>query len=144
MIQLAIDWHKDIRVNLQLNYENDAAATAGEGGAKEGIAMARQAMNGLRKQIEEKLTPKSSDKSLSPLEELPETALALVALGSLKQADEILADLPVTRSGSALASTATIPAGPITSALSMYGYSAAFLLPAVQKVRMGAGRAKKP
>jgi hypothetical protein len=142
LVQLAVDWKNDIRLDLQLSYGDEDAAKAGEDGAKEGIKMARQALGGLRKQLEEKLTPKSSDKGLSPLEELPETALALVALGSLKQADEILADLPVTRSGSALASTATIPAGPITSALSMYGYSAALLLPAVQKVRMAASRAQ--
>jgi hypothetical protein len=73
---------------------------------------------------------------------LPETALAILALGSLKQGDELLQNLPLKREGSALALSATVPAGPFTSALSMSGFSAALLLPAVQKVRMAAGRAK--
>lgn len=141
LVQLAIDWQKDIRFNLQLNYGDDAAAKAGEEGAKEGIKMAREALAELQKEMEKKLMPKK-DTGKAALEELPETALALLAVGSLKQADEILADLPVTRSGSALASTVTIPEGPVTSALSMYGYSAALLVPGVQKVRMAAGRAK--
>ena len=38
--------------------------------------------------------------------------------------------------------TVLIPAGPFTSALSMHAYSAALLLPAVQKVREAASRAK--
>jgi len=141
MVQLGIDWKEDIRLNLQLTYADESSAKAGEDAAHGGITMARQALEGLRKEMEKKLiAPK--DKGISPLEELPETALALIALGSLKHADEILAGLPVKRSGAYLATNATIPAGPFTSSLTMWGYSAALLLPAVQKVRLAAGRAQ--
>jgi len=139
LIQLGADIGQDIRFDLKLKFADDTAAKAGEDAAKEGVKMAREALAKLRKEVEGKLMSKDGP-ATSPISELPETALALVALGSLKQADEMLKDLPVKREGAALATSATIPAGPYTTMLSMSGFSAALLLPAVQKVRMSAGR----
>ncbi|MFL5342687.1 MAG: DUF1559 domain-containing protein [Gemmataceae bacterium] len=137
LMQLSVNWDKDIRIDLKLTFADDAQAQAGEDAAKAGIEMVRQELAKARQEIAAKL----SGKGPAPLAELPEMAVALVALGSLKQADEILRDLPLKRAGSALASNATIPAGPATSALSMWGYSAALLLPAVERTRRAAARA---
>jgi len=141
LIQLGIDLDKDMRVDLALKFADEDAAKAGEDSAKEGLKMAREALAQIRKEAEEKLKPKDTP-GISPLAELPETAVALVAVGSLKHADELLQNLPLKRDGSALATSVTVPAGPYTSMLSMSGFSAALLLPAVQKVRMAAGRAQ--
>ncbi|MFL5342322.1 MAG: DUF1559 domain-containing protein [Gemmataceae bacterium] len=141
LIQASVDIDREIRLGLALKFADDDAAKAGEESAKEGLKMAREALAGLHKEVESKLMPKVGPK-VSPIAELPEAAVALVALGSLKQADEILKDLPMKRDGTALAVAVTVPAGPYTAMLSLSGFSAAALLPAVQKVRMSAGRAR--
>src|SRR5207237_862076 len=87
------------------------------------------------------LMPKSG-KSVSPITELPEAALAVAGLGAIATSEEFLKDPPLKRDGDSLAATVIVPAGPYTSLLGVSGVAAGFALPAVQKVRMAATRSQ--
>src|SRR5262249_35253653 len=90
----------------------------------------------------EKQLAAKDGKSVSPITELPEAALALAGLGAIATADEFLKDPPLKRDGDSLAMTVVVPAGPYTSLLGVSGISAGFALPALQKARGAATRSR--
>jgi hypothetical protein len=102
---------------------------------------ARAALAQPRKQAEDTLYKKRDDGKPRPIEELPEAVAAVAALGGLATLDEILAEPPVKRDGTALTATVTLPPW-ATQYVGMTAVSAGLMLPAVQKVREAAARAQ--
>jgi hypothetical protein len=137
MAMVALNIGSQLTVDVKLSFADEAQAKTGEAAAQAGVKMARDAIKEARKQFQDKLMPK--DKNVpSSIQELPETVLAVLALGSLETLDEYLKDLPLKREGTALALFATVPAGPYVSALGIAAMSAGFAMPAVAKMRMSA------
>jgi hypothetical protein len=141
MAQLSLDFGKDLRAEIRLQYGDEAQAKSGETAAREGVKMAREALAKFRTELEGQLMPKGG-KTISPISELPEAALAVAGLGAIATADEFLKDPPLKREGDSLAATVVVPAGPYTSLLGVSGVAAGFALPAVQKVRGAATRSR--
>jgi prepilin-type processing-associated H-X9-DG protein len=126
-------------IDLKQHYANATAADDAEKAMKDALVMVKQMLAMHRKEAEASLMGKS-DGNRSTLEEIPEAAAALAALGLINKAEEILKDFPTKREGNALATRVTIPEGPVGRAVSTMGLAAGFLLPAVQKVREAAAR----
>ena len=141
MASLSIDVGKDLAVDIRAHFADEAQAKSGEAALRAGLELARTALKGAKAQFEQQLQGKEM-KSPSPISELPEAALAVLALGGFETLDEFVKDLPVKRDGSELAVAARLPIGPYASVLGVAGMSAGFALPAVQKARMASTRSR--
>src|SRR5262249_18450693 len=128
-------------VDLRVSYADAAGADQAEKGLNEVLAMAREELTKFRKEAEEKLYSPNKGKR-SSLEDLPEAAAALGTLAFANQAEEILKECPLKRDGNALAAHFKVPEGPYGTAVSTMGVAIGLMLPAVQKVREAASRAK--
>jgi len=123
-------------VDVRLTYADAAAATAAEKSMRQGAEMLRKLIAQYRPQPEELLFGKAPAKGFRKHDEMPDALGALFQIAGLNFADDLLANLPVTRDGTALAVSAELP-----SVLTAYvGLSAGLLLPAVQKVRESTAR----
>jgi hypothetical protein len=141
MLHATLQIEKESKFDLHLHYASDAAAKAGEGALQEGVAMAREELKKLKKDAEDKVYPKKPGE-VSPYADLPEAAVALVALGAITQLDDYLAKLPVQHRDATLQASITIPQGPFGTVLATAALGTGFALPAVQKVRMAAARSQ--
>jgi prepilin-type processing-associated H-X9-DG protein len=139
LIQLSVEPGIAPTLDIRLGYEDAAAADSAEKSLKDLLGMAKQQLAEYRKEAEEKLFSPKKDKR-SSIEDLPEAAASLAALGFIAQAEEILGDFPLKRDGNALAARVKVPEGPFGTAVSTAGVAVGLLLPAVQKVREAAGR----
>src|SRR5262245_822885 len=135
MAMLALDIGSELVVDVRLQFADEAQAKSGETAAQAGIKMARDAIKEGRKQFAEKLMPKDKN-TPSPIQDLPEAALSVLALGSLETLDEYLKELPLKRDGAALAVSAKVNAGPYLPVIGIAGMSAGFAMPAVAKARI--------
>jgi Protein of unknown function (DUF1559) len=135
MAMLSLDVGSDLALDVRLQFADEAQARTGEAAAQAGIKMARDAIKAGRRQFEEKVMPKDKN-TPSSIQELPEAALSVLALGSLETLDEFLKDLPLKRDGAALSASAKVRAGPYLPVLGIAGMSAGFAMPAVAKARL--------
>jgi hypothetical protein len=119
-------------------YATAEDAQAAEKALKKAADMGRVALVQPRRQAEEMLYKKDA-KTPRPLDELPEALGAVAALGGIATLDEILADLPVKRDGTALAAEVALPPW-ATGYVGLTAMSAGLALPAVQKVREASAR----
>jgi len=141
LIHASLDIGKESKVDLRLHFADVEAAKAGEGALREGVGMAREELKKIKKEAEDKVYAKKPGE-ISPYADLPEAAVALIALGAITQLDEYLQNLPVKREESALHATVTIPSGPYGTLLATAALGTGFAIPAVQKVRMAAARSQ--
>jgi prepilin-type processing-associated H-X9-DG protein len=132
---------KQAAIDARLSYADEAGSKEAEKAVQAGLGHAKQMLAEYKKQAEEKLFAKNKGER-SALEDLPEAAAALAALGFVNKVEEILGDFPLKRDGSSLAASIVLPEGPYTTAISGVAVSAGLLLPAVQKVREAAARMK--
>ncbi|HET6574480.1 MAG TPA: DUF1559 domain-containing protein [Fimbriiglobus sp.] len=135
---VSVDLGKEATVRVRLLYANDDDAKAAETALKKAADMGRAALAQPRHQAERALYKKDA-KGPRPLDELPEAVGAVFALGGIATLDELLADLPVKRDGTALAAEVALPPW-ATGYVGMSAVSVGLLLPAVQKVREAAAR----
>ncbi len=141
LLHVGVELGKEAKIDLRLSYADEPASKDVEKAVQAGLGQAKQMLGEYKKQAEEKLFAKNKGER-SSLEDLPEAAAALAALGFVNKVEEMLNDFPLRRDGSALAASVTFPEGPYTTAVSGVAVSAGLLLPAVQKVREAAARMK--
>ena len=139
LLLVGLDLGKESKIDLSLRYADETSTAAAEKALDAGLGQARQMLADYKKQAEAKLFAKNKGEH-SALEDLPEAAAALAALGFVNKVEEILKDFPLKRDGMALAASITVPEGPYTTAISGAAVGAGLLLPAVQKVREAAAR----
>jgi hypothetical protein len=133
---LTLDMKGNGRIDLRLTYASEREAADAEEAVHAGIKLGRMFIAKGRQELEQKIMGNGGPGSL---EELPEAAAALVALGVMNRVEEFLVKPPLKKKGSALQLTLELPpGGPLT--LSMSAMSVGLLLPAVQKVREAALR----
>ncbi|MCE9530745.1 MAG: DUF1559 domain-containing protein [Planctomycetes bacterium] len=134
---ISLDLAENASIDVSLQYRDEKAAIAADDTI--GI-LAKKGRVEIQKGREEMLKKVLGDGKVAPIAELPETALALIALGSFERLDEILAAPPIKRSGSTLHASVKLPSG--SGLIGMSAMGAGLLLPAVQKVREAAARTK--
>lgn len=136
----SLDLGATARVDVVAGYKNATDAQSAEKAIKSLADMARHELAKLKADVERGLF---QPKGPRHLDDLPETLLSVFALGAINQVDEWLANPGafVKRNGSELAASITLPKELLTSGAGVAAVTAGLLLPAVQKVRMAAGRA---
>jgi prepilin-type processing-associated H-X9-DG protein len=132
--------HFDVKENaaldLSLNFDDERSAAAGLSAA---LDLAKFGREFVKKGREEMLSTVLGDGKVAPLTKLPESAMALLALGSLERVDAFLAEPPLKQEGRVVKATATIPN---LNSGALAPIAVGLLLPAVQKVREAASRAQ--
>jgi hypothetical protein len=124
------------RIDVRAAYAGAEEATNAEKAAQEAIQLARLFLAKGRSELEKKVT---GDNKAASLEELPEAAASLFALGLLNRVEEFLDSSPIKKEGNALHASLKLPQGG-AAVLSMAAMGSALLVPAVQKVREAASR----
>jgi len=132
---------KETVLNWTLDFGSKEAAADGVKALKKLAEIGRQTLDPIRRQAEQAFAGRRPGVGPRPLEELPQAVMGLAGLGGLNIVDELLAAPPLTVAGNSVRLKVTLPewASQYT-ALSMV--SAGLALPAVQKVRNAAARAK--
>jgi hypothetical protein len=133
---VSLDLEKNGQIDLRLIFADAQQAGDAEGAIKEGIKIGQMFLAKGREEMSRKVL---GDGKPGTLEELPEAAGALFALGALNRLDEFLAAPPLRKEGSALALSVQMPPG-MSPLLSLSAVQVALLVPAVQKVREAAAR----
>jgi prepilin-type processing-associated H-X9-DG protein len=136
LVTLALDLGERGHITVRLTYPLAEDAAEAERVAEAGIKEARSLLAKQRDELQKKVV---GDGKPGRLNQLPEAAAALFAVGGLKRLDHFLARPPLTREGSSLQVAFDLPqAGPESVAFAAVGVG--LFLPAVQKVREAAGR----
>ncbi len=131
---LTVDLKGGTTIDLRCRYADANAATEAERSVWAGLQYARQGMTQARAELEKKVLAPGGPNP-APVGELPEAAAALVGLGALRQADDMLQALPLKREGAELRLSVTLPPGHATTLAATSAVGVGLLLPAVQKVR---------
>ena len=131
----------DAKVELRAVYMNELSAIDAEKAVKAAAERGRKALAEPKAEVELALNGPKNGAKPRPMDDLPKAVAALVALGGINTLDEFLANPPVKRTGTELAVTTNIPSlgGAYIGTMAM---GVGFMLPAVQKVREAAERAK--
>lgn len=135
---LTVDFEKNGRIDARLMYANAQQATDAETAAKAGLLQVRMLLTKAKDEATKKVL---GDGKPASLDQLPEAAGALFALGLINRVDEFLASPPLKKDGASLALSLQLPQGG-SAVLSMGAVSTALLVPAVQKVREAAARSQ--
>ena len=141
VLALTLGMAEESTLTAKLSFANGEQAMDGEKAIRKGLDLLRGELARPRQEAERVLglAGNKVEKTPRPLEDLPEAVAAVLGLGALGTLDEILADPPVKRDGSAVAATVTLPSW-MTQYLGTSALSAGLMLPAVQKVRFAASR----
>ena len=124
-----------VTLTMKMTYRDPDAAAEAEKALKTAAQEARSMMQRMKAEPETLLYGRDPDRAgPRPVEELPEAIAAVVVLGAMNHADEILANLPVKRHTSDLVASVTLPewTSQYFGAMAM---SAGLALPAVQRIR---------
>lgn len=133
----------ETKIDVRARYKDDAAATDAEAALRDLAKFARTKLNeqSFKKDMQASIEGKPGQAKPRPIKELPDAVVALLGLGGLNSLDDWLADPPLSRDGSEVVLTPKMPS--LTAAYAgMTAASIGMLLPATQKVRVAAGRAK--
>ena len=142
LVIATMDLADRVTLTMKLTYTDPDAAAEGERALKAAAKLGRSQLQALKAEPEKALY--GGDPAVDgvrPIGDLPMAVAAVAAIGAVNYADEILADLPVVRDGNTLAASVTLPPW-MTQYLGTSVMSAGLMLPAVQKVREAAARAK--
>jgi hypothetical protein len=142
-ITASLDLKKEATFSLSATYKNAAEAQDAETAVKKLAELGRTELGRVKEELEKKLFDPKIKTPRSPVE-LPETLFSVFALGAIAQADEWLANPGqyVKRDGTELSAQVTLPKELVTNGATLAATGVGLLLPAVQKVRMSAGRAQ--
>ena len=132
----SLDFQGDGQLDVRVAYADADDVRNAETAAKAGLQMARALIEKTRKEVQAKVLGNGKP---GALEDLPETAGALYAVGLMNRLDNYLDAAPLTKDGNALAMSLKFPPG-AKAYFDTYAIGAALLIPAVQKVRMAASR----
>ena len=137
--QLAIQLGKEGAIEVSLQYRDQDAATAAEKSVEQLRGMAKMMLGKVKQEAEQKLA-NAPAASLFDIEKAVETIGPAMAIGSIKQVEELMDKLPIDRKGTSLTAKAPIPEELQSTALIGAPVLIALLLPAVQKTREAASR----
>jgi Protein of unknown function (DUF1559) len=132
---LNIDLNDLYRLDLELIFADETAAAAGLTAVEDLAKMGRGLIKNSRDQM---LNMILGDGKIAPLDQLPTAAVALAGLGDMEVLDALLATPPVKRDRNAVKLSASAPGVVGDTAMTAIGIG--LLLPAVQQVRVAAGR----
>lgn len=133
---LTVEFGDPGKLDLRLTYASPEDAEAAEQSARLGLQLARAFLAKTKAEMTAKVQGGGRPGSL---EELPEAAGALFALGVINRVDEFLAAPPLKREGTGLRVALEFPQIG-SQGLSLAAVSIGLLVPAVQKVREAAAR----
>jgi len=142
LVTFSIELKKDAVVDFRMNFADVSTAQEAEKSMKMFVTMGRQALDQAKGELMRQVVGDPERKTPSSFDELPQAAASLFGLGMIGYYDELLKTLPILRDGSVIAMTIRVPEGPYTSMVAISGIGMGLMLPAVQKVREAAGRAK--
>jgi hypothetical protein len=137
---------KEVSVEAAVSFPTEADAAAGEKALRKAGELGRMALADPRRLAEQVLTgtagpPQRRKGEPRPLDELPQAAGGLAALGAINTLDDLLAELPLKTDRNTVSASVSLP--PWTAQyLSLGVVSAGVALPAVQKARNAAARAQ--
>ena len=126
------------QIEMQLLFPDNKTSEAAHDALKEGAKMALAELQKARKEMLAKVL---GDGKVAPLTELAEVGGALFALGAMQQVEDFLNDPPILRKENRVQASFKIPQG-ANFTVGVGAVGVALLLPAVQKVREAAARAK--
>ena len=137
-VVISLDGETAGNLHARIVYPDTEAADAADKALKDGIELGKGFIAQAREELSRRL---EGDGKPADVNALPEAVASVLGLGALQEADDILANLPLKRTGDTFVLTVPIPAEakPLLLTASM---SAGLLLPAVQKVRQSANRMK--
>ena len=148
LVVATMDLADRVTLTMKMTYTDPDAAAEAERALGAAAQMGRSALAMPKAEAErllyERKPNRSGEKPAAgprPIEELPEAIAAVAALGAIAYADELLADLPVTRNGSDLVASITLPEW-TTQYFGSMAMSAGLALPAIQQARLAALRAQ--
>jgi hypothetical protein len=135
----ALDLGARAKVDVVAGYKNASDAQDAEKAIKALADMARKELAKVKADIEKKLF---EAKSPGTLHDVPEAVFSVFALGAINQVDELLANpgALVKRTGSELTASIPLPKEVLVGSAAFVAVGVGLLVPAVQKVRMAAGR----
>ncbi len=139
LLTLTMDLGKEVTLKTKLSFANEADALQGEKSLRRAAEMGRQQLVRPRQEAEQALYKKPKE-GPRPIDEFPEAFGGVAALAAINLADELLADPPIKREGSALTASVVLPQW-TTPYVGMSALSAGLAIPAIQKVREAAARA---
>ena len=139
-ITASLDLGATAKIDLVAGYKNATEAQDAEKALKALAEMARKELAKAKAEMEKKFF---EAKGPRPPGDLPEAVFTVFALGAINHVDELLANpgALVKRNGAELAASIPVPKELVMGSAGLAAISAGLLLPAVQKVRMAAGRA---
>ncbi len=140
LITLSMEFPKSTQVTVSMDYANPRLARQAEQSARIALGFAGQALDQAKVELQKMVEGKGGVAGPGSIEELPQAAMALFALGMIETYKESLVNLPLQVKGSALALEVEVPEGPFSTGMTTAGLSVGMLLPAVQKVRQAAAR----
>lgn len=135
---ISVDLQGDGRVTAIVNYPDDKSAEDAETAVGSVTGMAIELIRDTRKPLMAKVV---GDGKPAKIEDLPEAAASLMALGALQHAEDILRAKPVKRSGTSLTLSQPLPPQ-LKSVVGAGALASSMVLPAVQKIREAASRTK--
>jgi hypothetical protein len=138
-LTIAVDLGADARLDVRAAYADVAAAEAAEKAVKALAELGRKELAKMKKELEDKLYDPNI-KTPRPGGELPEAIATVFAIGAVTRFDETLADPKfITRDKAELAVAVPMPKEVLTVVGGVAALGAAALVPAVGKIREGAG-----
>ena len=135
LFTLAVDVAGDAHLDASLTFADEKQTSDAETALK---SLAAQGRAGLKKLHMEMLNKVLGDGKIAPLQELPEAAGSLFALGALERIDDFLADPPIKKRDNTL--QASLKFSTVSGVTGNFAIGMGLLLPAVQKVREAAAR----
>lgn len=129
------------KLEAVLRYADASARSEAQDALKGVMVLAKQGLvEFLKPQLEAQVFGDPKRVGPSPLEELPEAALALLGLAAIEEVKQLLERLPITARGNELAFSVQVNSTPLSMMLASTSIGIGLLLPAVQKVREAATR----
>jgi hypothetical protein len=129
------------KVDVRARYKDAAAAAESEAALRALAALGRTKLAEPKKQVEAALNGPPGTTKPRPIHDLPTALGGFLGLGAINSLDEWLADPPLKTDGPEVVLTPKVP-----SLAAVYAGAAAatvgLMVPAVQKVQVGAGRMK--
>jgi prepilin-type processing-associated H-X9-DG protein len=139
VMQVAIQMGKEGAIEATLRYRDQESAQAAEKSVDQLRAMAKAMLGKVKQEAEQKLA-NAPTASLFDVEKAVETIGPAMAIGSIKQVEELMEKLPIDRNGTTVSTKIPIPEELQSTALLGTPVLIGLLLPAVQKTREAASR----
>jgi hypothetical protein len=130
--------YENSKVDIRAYFKDDSGAEEGDKSARALATFASKKLVEPRQDFEKKLKGKPGQANPRPIKDLPESIMALLAIGGLNHLEELLSNPPLKQDGKELRATFELPSlgGMFVSTTAM---AAGMMIPAVSNVRQAAG-----